>query len=169
MSVRGFILQPTYRIESGRPVVHLFGRLETGETFLVRDDRLVPHFYVAANDVERARELGAKTLVASERVTMDGQPVARVEVRIPQDTPALRERLTLGGVRCYEADVRFAMRFLIDRGIQGSLEVAGDWQPGPRIGRVYRNPEVRPSDWVPGAWSASIARPICRARSTTRA
>ena len=25
-AVRGFILQPTYRIESGRPVVHLFGR-----------------------------------------------------------------------------------------------------------------------------------------------
>ncbi len=156
MSVRGFILQPTYRIESGRPVVHLFGRLETGETFLVRDDRLVPHFYVAANDVERARELGAKTLVASERVTMDGQPVARVEVRIPQDTPALRERLTLGGVRCYEADVRFAMRFLIDRGIRGSLTIDGDWQPGGRIGRVYRNPRLQPADWTPALKVLSI-------------
>ena len=39
MGTRGFILQPTYRIESGRPVVHLFGRLEQGEPFLVRDDR----------------------------------------------------------------------------------------------------------------------------------
>jgi len=37
MTVRGFILHPTYRVESGRPVVHLFGRLETGESFLVRD------------------------------------------------------------------------------------------------------------------------------------
>ncbi len=156
MSVRGFILQPTYRIESGRPIVHLFGRLETGETFLVRDDRLVPHFYVPASDVERARELGAPNIVPSERLTMDGEPVARVEVRRPPDTPPLRERLTLGGVRCYEADVRFAMRFLIDRGIQGSLEVAGDWQPGPRIGRVYRNPEVRPSDWVPALKVLSI-------------
>ncbi len=32
MSVRGFILQPNYRIEAGRPVVRLFGRLETGES-----------------------------------------------------------------------------------------------------------------------------------------
>ncbi len=149
MSVRGFILQPTYRIESGRPIVHLFGRLETGESFLVRDDRLVPHFYVAASDAERAGELGARTLAASQRVTMDGEPVMRVEVRVPQDTPPLRERLTLGGVRCYEADVRFAMRYLIDRGIRGSLEIDGEWQPGGRIGRVYLNPELQPADWMP--------------------
>ena len=39
LSLRGFILQPTYRIEAGKPVVHLWGRLETEQTFLVRDDR----------------------------------------------------------------------------------------------------------------------------------
>ena len=43
---RGFILQPTYRVESGVPVLHLFGRLEDGRSFLVRDRRLVPRFYV---------------------------------------------------------------------------------------------------------------------------
>ncbi len=57
---RGFILQPTYRIEAGRPVVHLYGRLEDGRTFLVRDQRALPHFYVAAADSERARALGAR-------------------------------------------------------------------------------------------------------------
>ena len=31
---RGFILQPTYRVESGVPVLHLFGRLEEGRSFL---------------------------------------------------------------------------------------------------------------------------------------
>ena len=40
--VRGFILQPSYRIERRRPVIHLWGRLETGESFLVRDDRCKP-------------------------------------------------------------------------------------------------------------------------------
>ena len=55
MSDRGFILQPTYRIAAGRPVVHLYGKLANGETFLLRDDREVPHFYVRAADVERAR------------------------------------------------------------------------------------------------------------------
>ena len=97
MSVRGFILQPTYRVVAGRPVVHLFGRLETGETFLVRDDRQVPHFYVAASDAERARQLGAGKIVPSGRVSMGGEPVARVELRRPSDTPPLRDRLSAAG------------------------------------------------------------------------
>ena len=42
----GFILQATYRIQNGIPVVYLFGRLENGETFALRDTRQRPHFYV---------------------------------------------------------------------------------------------------------------------------
>ena len=142
MSDRGFILQPTYRIEAGRPVVHLYGKLATGETFLVRDDREVPHFYVEAADVERARRLGARRVAASDRRTMDGRQVARVEVRKPSDTPTLRDRLVEHGVACYEADVRFAMVYLISRGVRGVLAIDGRWQTGRGIDRVYRNPEV---------------------------
>ena len=54
-SFRGFILQPTYRVESGTPVLHLYGRLEDGRAFLVRERRLVPRFYVEAADAERAQ------------------------------------------------------------------------------------------------------------------
>src|SRR2546427_7179057 len=53
-SLRGFILEPTYRVEAGRPVVQLHGRLEDGRTFLVRDDRQTPHFYVEARDADHA-------------------------------------------------------------------------------------------------------------------
>jgi DNA polymerase elongation subunit (family B) len=62
---RGFILQPTYRVESGVPVLHLFGRLEDGRSFLVRDRRLVPRFYVEKDDAQRAREKGAARPSAS--------------------------------------------------------------------------------------------------------
>ena len=37
--MRGFIIQASYRIQGGVPVVYLFGRLEDGDTFLVRDHR----------------------------------------------------------------------------------------------------------------------------------
>ena len=42
----GFILQPTYRVREDGPVVRLFGRLESGEAFLVEDDRFRPYFFV---------------------------------------------------------------------------------------------------------------------------
>ena len=57
---RGFILQASYRVNNWRaPVVHLYGRLENGDTFLVRDGRQRPGFYIPAAAAERARMLGA--------------------------------------------------------------------------------------------------------------
>src|SRR5262245_7118307 len=112
-ALRGFILQPTYRIESGRPVVHLHGRLEDGRTCVPRDTRTVPHFSSDAGDAGRAQELGVRTLLATRQLTLGGRPVVRVEVPTPADTPPLRERLARAGIVCHEADVRFAMRYLI--------------------------------------------------------
>jgi len=149
MPIRGFILQPTYRIEGGRTVVHLFGRLESGETFLVRDDRDVPHFYIEEHDVDRARELGAERIFASGMRTLEGMPTARVELRIPAETPPLRDRLTAAGIRCHEADVQFARRFLIARGLRGSISIDGPSRPGPGIDRVFENPRLAPADWAP--------------------
>ena len=149
MKVRGFILQPSYRVVAGRPVIELFGTLESGEPFLVRETREVPSFWIARRDAERARELGAGKLRESQRTTFGGEPAARVELTLPSDTPQLRDRLTRGGVPCYEADVRFPRRFLIDRGIRGSLAIKGDATSHPRLGCVFEDPQVEPSDFVP--------------------
>ena len=146
---RGFILQPTYRIESGRPVVHLWGRLETGETFLARDSRLTPHFYVRASDRQAARRLGAAPLAAGDRRTLAGAPVLRVEVPTPPETPPLRNRLETAGVTTFQADIRFAMLYLIERGIRGSLAVRGEWRKAKGVDRVYQDAEVEPADWLP--------------------
>ncbi len=147
--LRGFILQPTYRVESGRPVLHLFGRLEDRRPFLVRDTREVPHFYVEADDASRARELGARSQRPAERTTLSGRPVVRVEVPTPSDAPPLRERLSRAGIRTHEADVRFAMRPLIDRGIRGSLQIRGAGHAVPGQGVVFEDPEIAPADWTP--------------------
>jgi len=147
--VRGFVLQPTYRVESGRPVVSLYGRLESGRSFLVRDDRQVPCFFVEAADAPRARELGARPLTGTGQVTLEARPVVRVEVPTPSDAPPLRDRLTRAGIICHEADVRFAMRYLIDRGIRGSLALRGASRDVPGVGLVFDNPEIAPADWTP--------------------
>jgi DNA polymerase II len=149
-TTRGFILQATYRVVSGpggarRPVVHLYGRLEDGGTFLVRDDRRRPHFYVRAANAERARALGAEPQ-PTDRRTFDGSPVDRIEVAAPSDVPPLRDRLHGAGLDTFEADVRFASRYLIERGIKGGCEITGDAVPGERITRVLENPmEIRPA------------------------
>ncbi len=162
MSVRGFILHPTYRLEAGRPVVHLFGRLEDGRSFLVRDRRLVPYFFVRASDSEAAGALGAIRRRPVPLSTMRGDAVARVELDTPDQTPPLRDALQRAGLPVFEDDVRFAMRYLIDRGIRGALEIdaagagppghaaAGGPHPPFRVDVLFDDPVVRPAEHRPG-------------------
>lgn len=147
---RGFVLTPTYRLAAGRPQVHLYGVLESGEPALVVDTRLRPYCFVRADDAARAGPvLAAARVEASDLVTFAGEPVLRVEVAAPADVPALRRRLADAGVRALEADVRFAYRYLIDRGIRGAFHVDGPFERRPGVGRVYRDPTIGPADFEP--------------------
>ena len=153
---RGFILQASYRViagdQGGRiPVVHLHGRLESGESFLVRDDRQRPHFYLRAADAETVRRLHSGTPSASDRRTFAGEPVLRIDVEVPSDVPPLRDRLHAAGVDTFEADVRFATRYLIERGIKGGCEIGGEAvqavrSPGACGLTVFHNPMLRPAE-----------------------
>src|SRR5712691_11551759 len=117
-SLQGFIIHPTYRLENGRPVVHLFGRLADGRSFLLRDRGLVPYFFVRTADAGNARAQGPVRQSTTSLKTMRGEPVVRVEVDAPDRMPPLREALVSAGVPVFEADVRFAMRHLIDHGLK---------------------------------------------------
>lgn len=148
---RGFILQVSYRIvsqPSGErvPVVHIYGRLEDGGTFLVRDDRQRPHFYLRAADVERARALRVPVPKPTDKHTFDGASVCRLEVETPADVPGVRDRLHAAGIDTFEADVRFAVRYLIERGIKGGCEIEGEATAGTGITQVFDNPLLRPAE-----------------------
>ena len=127
-AARGFILQASYRIRDGAPVVHLYGVLEGGGTFLVRDRREAPHFYIRREDAARARDLGAARQRDTARRTFDGGPVVRVEVAVPPDTPPLRDRLQEHGIRTFEA-ARLARR----------ASPAAPPAARPPAGRLYRS------------------------------
>jgi len=146
--VRGFILQPTYRIVGGRPEVHLYGSLENGESFLAIDDRARPYFFVPAARADAVVAPGA-SIEATDLRALDGTPVARVVVAVPSDVPPLRQRLMAAGVACYEADIRFAYSYLRDRDLRGTIDIEGPWQPDSRVRRVYRNPTLTPAEFSP--------------------
>src|SRR6202142_245630 len=151
VTVRGFILQASYRVVSGRggqriPVVQLFGRLEGGGTFLVRDDRQRPHFFIRAADAERARALRAPEPKAVAKRKFDGAPACLIEAEVPPDVPGIRDRLEAAGIGTFEADVRFAVRYLIDRGIKGGCEIEGESAPGAGVTWVFDNPLLRTAE-----------------------
>ena len=139
-------MQASYRIRERVPVVHLFGRLEQGGTFLVRDYRRTPSFYVAVANAERARELGATRQCPTPKRTFAGARLTRIDVQTPPDAPVLRDRLHAQGIDTFEADVRFAVGFLIDHNIRGGLEIDGHAERGEGVDWVFDDPEIAPAE-----------------------
>lgn len=151
MRVQGFVLQASYRVVTHRdgqrlPVVHIYGRLADGGTFLVRDDRPRPHFYIRSTDAERARAMRIPRMEPVDRLTFAKEPVSRVDADVPGDIPAVRDRLHAADIDTFEADVRFAMRYLIERGIKGGCEIEGEAAPGSGITWIFDNPVMTPAD-----------------------
>jgi DNA polymerase-2 len=148
--LRAFLLTPSYRVADGRAEVHLHAVLETGEPALVVDDRFPPYFFVREADREvLARILPAARVTGTALRTFAGEPVVRVEVALPGDVPPLRARLAESGVECFEADVRFAYRYLVDHRLRAAFSVDGAFEVRPGVGRVYRNPRLQPAAFVP--------------------
>ena len=141
------ILQPTHRVERGRAIVQLFGRLDAGPAFLVEDDRFQPYCFVL-RDAESllARERGLRIEPCGLR-DLRGREVLRVETKLPGDVARLRERL--GGAIALEADIRFPYRYLIDLGIKSGVAVEGEPEALPNGVLCFRNPQLAPATVQP--------------------
>ena len=70
--IRGFVLQPTYRIRQQRPIVQLFGRLEDGRAFLVEDDRFRPYFFARKSDMASFAKPSGIEITRSDLCDFDG-------------------------------------------------------------------------------------------------
>jgi DNA polymerase-2 len=150
----GFILQPTYRVRSGRPVVQLFGRLQDGPPFLVEDARERPYFFVRAADAPLVSARGAE-VAATALTDLAGNPVARVSVTLPGEVPPLRDRLASAGGEALEADIRFPYRYLIDRDVRAGVAIAGAREERDGL-LVFRDPDVRPARVEPRLTTLSL-------------
>jgi DNA polymerase-2 len=95
--------------------------------------------------------LAPALVIPTTRRTLAGEPVSRVQLPTPAAVQALCHRLRAAGVPTYEADLNGVARYLIDRGVRGSLEIHGLCRPGGAEGvdLVFENPEVAPGSVVP--------------------
>jgi len=141
---RGVIYQTSYRIEQGKPVVQAYGRLESGDSFLLRDSREVPHFYIRSADIPKAAYI--VKAVPTGWTDLSGQPMARIEATTPPDVPGIRDRLSAMGIDTFEADLRFAMRYLIDRSIRSGVAIEGAARAGEGVAWVFDDAKVSPAD-----------------------
>lgn len=145
--MKGFIVDHTYRIEGGEPYVFLFGRLEDKTSFCCKH-KFRPYFFVKKEDEDALDEFDV-SVEKSDLKTFEGESVLKVYTRLPGDVKEIRDKLFEKDVNCFEADIRFSQRFLIDKKINSSIEIKGDFSEGDRYDKHFLEPDISPCDWRP--------------------
>ncbi|MBN2459351.1 DNA polymerase II [Candidatus Woesearchaeota archaeon] len=151
--MKGFIIHPTYVTRDGKAFVHLYGRLENGDSFLAINE-LKPYFFIRKEDLNKALKVEEFDYEATHLKNFDDEAVAKVVLSIPSDVAKLRDRLHAKNIPTYEADIRFAYRFMIDKSLQGAVNIEGKhekgkYDAGEGADRVYTEPELKPADYFP--------------------
>jgi DNA polymerase II len=148
----GFIVHASYQTSRNGTRIFLIGRLRTGETFAVVEDRAGPGFYVRESNLDAVRGMDgikASEITDSQFTTPDGESVFWLKWTAIADQQDAARVLSYRGIRTYEADIRFYDQFLIDSGIYGAVSIEGPAVKGRRVDMVFHNPLLTPSDWVP--------------------
>ena len=146
--MKGFVIDPTYRIVNDKAYVFLFGKLENGESFVTINEQK-PYFYIKKNEQKKALNYGEFEIQKCNFKNFDNEEVVKVLVNLPSEVPPLREKLIKGKIDCYEADIKFAYRFLIDNKLQGCIEINGEYESNDYVDRVYKNPIIDSCEYIP--------------------
>jgi DNA polymerase-2 len=143
---RGVIVQSTYRVRNGRPVVQLYGRLSGGRPFLVEDDRFRPFIYIRSCDLDRLPRNPEILVESTSHANLSGEPVHRITLDLPASVPPLRDELLERGVPVYQADIRFPYLYLMHHGLRSDVEIDGrDRSPRADLAH-FANPDLRSDD-----------------------
>ncbi len=146
--MKGFIIYPTYRIINNKSYVYLYGRLENNQSFLTMHE-FKPYFFIKTSDLKKAEKLEKFESEQTNFLNFNREQVTKIITNIPQEVPKLRKSFEDHDIECYEADIRFAYRFLIDKKIQGSLDIDGEYESSETVDRIYKEPEISPASHKP--------------------
>jgi len=144
--MRGFIVYPTYENIDNKTYIHLFGRLENGESF-VTITKFQPYFYLKKEDLKKYKKILGKYKIETKETkmkTFQNQEVIKVILENQEQLNKLVKELHEESADTFEADIKPHFRFMFDNDILGNIEIQGDYESSERVNRVYNNPEIKP-------------------------
>lgn len=151
------VLTATYRNLDNQgslePVIHLFGRTETGQSITVRYPGFRPYFYIvkpSSQTLETANANRDITGTESVRLWHSGadQDCLKVFTRTPGVVPALRTLFQTQGQTVLAADIPFAHRFFYDLDLGACVEVEGTLIRDPKEASSFTTDLVVEADSI---------------------
>ncbi len=143
-SIKGFIVDTDYVNVDDKTFIQLFGRLENGESFVVLN-RFEPYFFIKENDKTKAKSILEKFNVNPiDLKNFQGEKVLKISGKNQEETNKVLKELHEKEIATYEGNLKPSLRFMMDLGIRGGIEITGDYESSERVNRIYRDAEIKP-------------------------
>ena len=146
--MKGFITNATYKVEKDKSYVQLYGKLQNGESFLV-ENPYKPYFYIKQSDQKKAEKLAPLKYEKTQVENFDSELLTKVTLPSPRMVPEIRSLFGDKKIAYYEADIKFANRYLIDNNILSSIKIEGTSEKSQRVKNVYTDVKISPTNYFP--------------------
>ena len=150
--MKGLVIYSDYITIENENHVRLFGRLENGQSFITIN-KFEPYLYIKKKDSKRISDK-LKTESAGFK-NFDGEEVIKIAFKNRTELTEFDKKFH-HDFPTYEADIKPNYRFLIDKNIFGGIEIKGDYQASEKVDRIYKKPEIFPSEFKPNLKIVSI-------------
>jgi DNA polymerase, archaea type len=146
----GFIIYPTYRVENNKAYVYLFGRLKNGKSFCTKS-LYEPYFFIKSSDVKKISALKGFLHEETQFKDFEENLMTKIKCTLPSEVPELRKLFENKNADCFEADIKFPYRFMMDKNILGSISIKGEaiLQKDVRVDLFFDEPEITPGNYKP--------------------
>tara|TARA_R110001632_G_scaffold1501_2_gene6673 strand:- start:50225 stop:52585 length:2361 start_codon:yes stop_codon:yes gene_type:complete len=149
---RGFILTSDQRDIAGKSCLE-FWLVSADGPIKVSTAAQQALFFISQQDVAQVQDILAQSNIPSTFKALslkrfDQQNVCAVYFSRTQQANAAKERLRVQGVECYEADIRLADRYLMERFIYASADIIGHKQEGGNY-PSYAESQLKPAQYTP--------------------
>lgn len=124
--MKAIIVNSQYNLVNDKPVITIYGRLENNKSFKANFE-FYPYFYIKKEDIKKSQEIIKLNIEETNLKNLNDEPVSKIILSTPKELPVLRKLLEDNNIVCYESDIPFTRRFLIDNQIQATIEISGEF------------------------------------------
>jgi DNA polymerase-2 len=159
ISNRGFILTSDLRDISGQTCIEFWLSSADGP-IKVTTTAQQGVFFIGQQDAAKAKEILATSQILCQINALalrrfDQQAVSAVYFSRAKQVYAAKERLRINGITCYEADIRLADRYLMERFIYATVDFRGSKQTTSKY-PSYTQSQLKPGHYTPSFSVLSI-------------
>jgi len=147
--IKGFILYADYLNHDEKTIVRLFGKSEDGKSFCSLHN-VEPYFYIEEKNRKHIpKDVKKENIQKTALTTFQKEPVIKITAENQTELNKFSSELHKAEIDTFESDIKPVQRFLIDHNLLNSITLEGDSEPSERIDRIFKNPKVAPSSFVP--------------------